>query len=358
MRVTGWAWIGAGLVTLTACGDLTGPGRPIDTGTLVGDPVNLPDEYLFSSPVWTPDGRTLLYGTTPNGPGGPGSVVAYDVEAQTRRILYQAPDLYALSVLPSADGRLVFFRGRPDSASGLGGPVVYRLPFEGGLPELLPGLERVDTLSVSPDNQHLVYRTAGLYQPSSLAAYRLSDGTSRTLMPGGALAYSPDGARLLYRRGAGGYGMVDLETAADETLDAGLAQDEYATAFRWDQTGVHLLVKRYDYPGYHFVVRDVSAGETRPVYREGFDGFMEPWIGWSADGTRIGFWIWKCLENPGLFSCDRSQNSLYVVDLASGKETWIAGGPEGGAGPVFSPDGSRVVYSIGSARWYVSAVNP
>jgi Tol biopolymer transport system component len=213
----------------------------------------------------------------------------------------------------------------------------------------------VDTLSVSPDNRHLVYRTAGLYQPSSLAAYRLSDGTSRTLTPGAALAFSPDGARLLYD-GGNGYGIVELETAANEVLDPGLATDEYAKAARWDQSGIHLLFTRFDNPGYHFMVRDVSAGVTRQVYRETFDGVMEPWVAWSPGGTWIGFWVWKCLEGGGLFSCDRSQNSLYVVDLASGAEHWIAGGSEGGEGPIFSPDGGRVAYTVGYQHWYVSQV--
>jgi Tol biopolymer transport system component len=82
---------------------------------------------------------------------------------------------------------------------------------------------------------------------------------------------------------------------------------------------------------------------------------MQPGVAWSGDGALFAFWIWRCHEPGGLFSCPL-HSALYVVNLATGNEIWIAGVDDWGGSSRFSPDGRWIAYSTGAGHWYVSKV--
>jgi Tol biopolymer transport system component len=77
---------------------------------------------------------------------------------------------------------------------------------------------------------------------------------------------------------------------------------------------------------------------------------------WSTDGSRVAYWIGRCLQWAELFDCGIARYALYVTDTGTGTRALVAY-TVGAGRAVFSPDGRRLVYHNSASRdFYVVAV--
>jgi TolB protein len=133
-----------------------------------------------------------------------------------------------------------------------------------------------------------------LISPSGEEVRRLTDGPGVNELP----SWSPDGERLAFIRGDP-------------------AGEPY---------GVYVIGA--DGRGLAKISGEVLAEESRP--------------GWSPDGARIVFSGYAASELP--VRDNFVQTDLYVVDVEGGKTTRVTGGETVDFDPVWSPDGSRIIF--------------
>ena len=261
-------------------------------------------------------------------------------------------------------------------------------------PELLWKLERVSAPAISPDGRQLVYGIT-VYD---VQANRGDTDLYRVAVDGGApirltdmkgsehsAAWRPDGQWIGFLSSKGGSTQL-WEVRADGSkvrqvtdLEGGIAN------FRYSPDGSHIsftadvkldptvhdlypdlpdadarimdgLMYRHwsswhDYAYSHLFVapyRDGWVGEPRDLMEgERFDTPLNPFggveqIAWSPDGRTIAYTSKKLSGTEYTVS---TNSDIYIVDVESGETTNFTEGMMGyDVEPVFSPDGSRIVW--------------
>ena len=281
----------------------------------------------------------------------------------------QAPDgPYLRRLVAAPDGRALYY------TVGIGDPRnpewVLRAadPVGGGTSTLRSRV--APALAVSPNGQQLAYVARGdSREYDSLIVRSLSSGSESyhgdydgQNGDGGPILFSPDGTELLYgqwvplswplRRVALGDGTGQTITLPDGVVRAQL--------FHWGASGIEALAEvSQQYPSDYRVLTlstgaSVQVGALRSGEGVPWEGWVSGFEAWSTDGSRVAYWIGRCLQWSDLFDCGVARYALYVADARTGTRTRVAY-TGGGAGPtVFSPDGGRIVYhSPSTGEFYV-----
>lgn len=186
--------------------------------------VSASSQGVNQTPVFTPDGRSLVYSHTP-GEGGDLYLASVEGEADVRRITVGRG---SINVSPSVspDGRRIAF-----TSGRVGHPEVYIMDADGTNPELLTpyvyGEESYQSNpDFSPDGRFVAYQSlvAGRFQ---LKLINLRDRTVRQLTSDGRNedpSWAPDGRHLVFtsdRSGTRQLWVLDTETNVTRQLTRG-----------------------------------------------------------------------------------------------------------------------------------------
>jgi len=134
--------------------------------------------------------------------------------------------------------------------------------------------------------------------------------------------FSPDGRSILFTSTRGGTTGV-WRMAADGSAPERLCDGDQA---EWSPDGARIVFRR----GGRIVTRDLADGDEKTLTPEGFEQCSGP--AWSPDGKAIAF------------ACRRDgANALFTVSAGGGEPAKVYD-EKGACEPHWSPDGQRLVY--------------
>ncbi len=267
---------------------------------------------------------------------------------------FDEPYFSGLVVTP--DGTALFYEVAPSSQSG-----AWQLRVAnptGGIPSSLrSGV--LSPLAMSVDGRYLAYVEQSSTS-ESLVVRDVASGAERRYADSGAgneitgpILFSPDGAELLYQQGysvSRTYRRLSLVTGASAAL---VLPDLFPQLLHWGASGIEALVWGNSEYRVHRLAAGTSVrvGALASASTGVYEGFQWGHEAWSADGTRVAYWVGRCHHFAGWGNCAIARYALFVADAHTGEHVQVAL-TSGEPGPTaFSPDGRRIVYSSGAASF-------
>ncbi|MCL4866021.1 MAG: PD40 domain-containing protein [Gemmatimonadales bacterium] len=323
-----------------------------------------------SNPIWSPDGAWIAYYS--------------DEDADVYVVPSAGGDRRQLTSGPGADGAASWM---PDGS----GVVVERLeggitrsllvPLDGSPPRPLADMPGASAWGTpSPDGSQLVMQVTRGGQ-TTIWVRALPDGEPRQLTTEGfedpqtPFAWSPDGRSILYesrRTGTSDLWVIDATSGEQRQLTNDV-RDDYQG--RWSPDGQRVLFVSTRGGQQDLWVVPASGG---PATRMTNDLAQENNPTWAPDGTRILFDVNDSRVSLGVASLDGTaprtlaawdgellidvqvspdgqqvlftggrggNNDIFVIPIAGGEPTLLAGGPTEEGLPSWSPDGSQVLFA-------------
>jgi hypothetical protein len=356
MLVLGWA--------LCGCTD-QGPGddgRPISLEIRPGIRLSTSSEWVQGDATWDHSGQWLYYvGTAISGEGpyvararrGGGQRELLDVGgALPQMALAEAgigdPGLLR-PIAPLPDGSVLVAVWRDDTST-TGGVVRWSAA---DTAVWLPGLADARGIALSPDARYLLYRSGD----GSLCAHDMPSHATRVIGPGDPYAFAPATPDLLYRTDDGQWTRYSLAAGTRQAVSVTLGERESVSDARWDAAGLRLVTVRYpasDDASTAFALLDLEAGERHDFYELSFSATASV-ARLMPDGDRVALWLSAITDPCTLTSGCVPHAALYLIGLADGSETWVAGVRDSmGSRLVFSPDGGSAVYTARGALHQVN----
>lgn len=322
----------------------------VETGETATLPLPADPARRPTGPAWSPDGKSLAYVAFG---AQTGRLMVADRQGRTRRI--GALD-NAFSFAPtwlSAD-RLLYTANGKIRTIGLDGQGETILPFRAKLklrragyarkvydfddtkPHLAKGLVGP---ALSPDGKSAVFKALNdlwLVPIDGGPARKLTDDRAYEVDP----AWSPDGKSIAFasdRAGQTHLFVMDIASGlARQVTDGEGAQ----TSPAWSPAGDRLA---YQTETGETRLLDLSTGQTKPLL-----GALETpgRPSWSPDGRTLV-----------VTAVNQRRNRILAVDVESGRQTWRDPAPfrsvstRGDDGPVWSPDGKHLLFSMESTLW-------
>ncbi len=181
---------------------------------------------------------------------------------------------------------------------------------------------------------------------------------------------SPDGARVVYavshisadkgdatkEKETSTLWLLTLATGERRPLTSGLTMDGEP---KWSPDGRQIAFVSARPDKAQIYVMPVDGGEPRPItdFKQGVGGGLA----WSPNGEQIAFTASPLTEPPdenapyrvtrnvyrfnGMGYVDKIRQDIYVVTVASGETARLTSDESHNMGPLWSPDGSRLLYS-------------
>ena len=151
-----------------------------------------------------------------------------------------------------------------------------------------------------------------------------------------ALAWSPDGSRIVYDGGPGSGSVysIDVESGEHSSLVREPAGAGEIHHIDWSPDGTHLAITYYSatWARQALYVANADGSGLRPVARG-----SEVGMGWSPDGSRLAY--------TNLTGSDRDPNvDVWIAPIDGAASSLVASQccVTGGAGVAWSPDGSQI----------------
>jgi WD40 repeat protein len=212
----------------------------------------------------------------------------------------------------------------------------------GGVPPVdLPGDS--PPLAWSPDGAHLLLRDGSVVNPDGSITQAVPKGLSQG-------SFSPDGKQILFQGSKGLY-VTPVDGTGQPQLvvrnDPGAPQFLFA---EWSPDGSTVAYWATLHGGWGIWLMRTDGSDRREILdlSGGRVGEMSP-LAWSPDGTTLAFAI-----DP--FSGSANPSSVGVVN-ADGSGFRMLTDRDGGWGPVWSPDGSRIAFVRNDLRVYTMTRN-
>ena len=348
---------------LAACGtepdvlELVDPGDTAQSrGTLLASGVS----RMIRDLVWVPGTELVAFARTAT----TGEGCAIETVDATSRVVSQLDgdcgtpglfeELYFRGLVAAPGGSALYYTAGVGDWRSPERRLHVADPVGGGTRTLRNG---VGPLAVSPDGRHLAFvASGGSPETDSLIVRDLSSGAERHYadydgrkgMDGGPVAFSPDGGELLYGQWTSLVGVslrrVSLGSGAGQTVT--LPAGVFPQLLDWDASGIRALVNHGS--SWHVLnlttggsveVGSLQNGEGRP-----YEGWQIGAESWSADGTRVAYWIGRCFSWRAMFDCGVARYALLVADTRTGTRVRVAYTSLEPGRSVFSPDNRRIAY--------------
>lgn len=316
--------------------------------------VSVPAGQVIHAPAWTPDGAELIYNVLANGRSGlwrNGTVEVAGEEVFPFRVSWRSPREFVYT----ADGRI----RRRTLGGGRAGEIGFIAPVALAAPRYRKRHRDFDSTGpkpvigigspvLSPDGNQVAFRA--LNDIWTMTIGRAPQPVTRDRWWKSDPAWSPDGRYLSYSTDRGGkldIWLRDLRTGQDRQLTA--LPNAAAVSGSWSADGTHLAF--LDQTGALYTV-EVATGEIQPIYPATFEPGRPTW---SADGNTIALAAivpYSARYREGL-------SKILLVDRRTGAGRYVDPLPHrsiqtrGDDGPVWSPDGTRMAFVVGSVLWLV-----
>jgi serine/threonine protein kinase len=301
--------------------------RPL--GSLEAQP--LPGTLNAFSPFWSPDSRFIGFLAD-------GKLRKVEASGGPPQTLCEAPGVFARGGSWNREGVILFGAGGGEART------IHRVAALGGEPTPVTKLDpsRQETTHTYPyflpDGRHFLYLALST-QPEHSGIYLASldsKDTKRLVSTNKKAEYAASGHLLFLREGtllAQPFDAERLELRGEPTPVAERVAS-YVTlgygGYSVSQSGVLVYLSGPDQEGDQLVWFDRTG---KPLSQLGATG-TNPWL--SPDEK----WVAATRSEP-----QRVQDSLWLIDLARGTSSRFTFSPWNDHSPVWSPDGSRIVFA-------------
>ncbi|HEY2059482.1 MAG TPA: amidohydrolase family protein [Amycolatopsis sp.] len=317
--------------------------------------VTVPAGQVVHSPEWTPDGADLVYyRLSPNGD-------THLVRARTP--LFTGEEIAPFPVSWHGAREYVYVADGTIRRRSLDSSAAADIPFTATVDVVRPRYRKrqrdfdsgtakpvvgIGSPVLSPDGGQVAFRALNdIYLMKIGSAPR---PLTRDQWWKSDPAWSPDGKYLSYstdRAGKLDIWLRDLAAGTDRQLTnlPGAA----AVSGSWSADGTQLAF--LDQTGALYTA-EVATGAVRKVFTATFEPGRPSW---SADGKTIALAAIK----PYSARFREGLSEILLVDRATGAGTYVPALPgrslqtRGDDGPLFSPDGKRMAFVVGSVLWVV-----
>lgn len=275
-----------------------------------------------SSPVWSPDGRTIAFLSI----GASRELRVMNADGSGERVI-------ARNATPpswSPDGRWIAF-------SRLLNGQIYVVGADGsGLRRLTHDLRANFDPVWAPDGRKLVY-TGAAFQEADWNLYVVNaDASGQRLLTqrlltrrGEQPAWSPDGRRIAFVSRRDGASAIYTINADGSGLRR-VAADSGPSGPVWSHDGQRLVFVRRDAgPSEIYVVNADGSSERRLTKAPGFDTVPV----WSPDDRKLAF----ARERDGNWE-------IYVMNADGSGQRNLTRSPAADSNPVWSPDGRKLTF--------------
>jgi dipeptidyl aminopeptidase/acylaminoacyl peptidase len=277
--------------------------------------------------------------------GGSASLVAQDPESGDGRTIVDAFALpggageFITGAKWSFDHKWVAFRRGSGSMSG----ELWVVDSIGGAPRRLASVGGYSQWAWSPTEDELVLaRGQDVILIDAATGSETDLGTAIGARYWGeivhALAWSPDGSRIVYDGGPGSGSVysIDVESGEHSLLVGEPAGAGEIKDLDWSPDGAHLAISYYSrtWARQALYVANTDGSGLRLVVHG-----SEVGVAWSPDGTRLAYTNFKGPDpDPNL--------EVWTVSVHGSAPSLVASQccVTGGAGVVWSPDGSQIAF--------------
>ncbi|HTR02147.1 MAG TPA: protein kinase [Thermoanaerobaculia bacterium] len=293
--------------------------------------VEIPGTEGASFPFWSPDGRSIGFFDD-------GKLKKLELSGGAALVICDAAQ--GVGGTWNRDGVIVF---APDATSPL-----FRVPASGGQPVAVTKLDpsRKESAhrypSFLPDGRHFLYTATNLGAPggdpgNAIHVASLDGKDDRILVSAFSNAQFSSGRLFYARDGALLAQTLDLErlaTSGDPVVVIPRAENvtRWAAFFAYSVSGSTLVAVPPFYPPSRLVWFDRSGRQVGSIGVANQYGAVRL----SPDDRKVAFAVVQPLKQT---------SEIWIYDVASGSSSKLVFGPSYNVFPVFSPDGSRIVFA-------------